>query len=276
MIKLFCSDFDNTLARRGRVPGANVEAIRRFVREGGHFAIVTGRVASNIRFKALKYNVPAHLVASNGALVLLDGEEPVYEEAISSETVLSIIEDCYRTGWYYMIFDRDRVYIPSERYKLITGTPLSRLVSHFAHMRVTPVDRHMEAYRSGAFKALKINIYPRKEDLEELRKDYLNRSGIYVTWSNSSKLEIMAAGVNKWQGIRELATRLSIKDDEIACIGDYNNDIPMLKAARLSFTVANGHDEVKAIVDRTVAEAARCGVAEALEHVRRFNEEGVN
>lgn len=77
-------------------------------------------------------------------------------------------------------------------------------------------------------------------------------------------LEIFPAGVTKWRGIAWLAEQHGIRPEEIVCIGDQINDVPMMREAGLPIAMGNAIDEVKAIAKHEVATNEASGVAEAI------------
>ncbi len=271
MIKLLCSDFDNTLARRGRVPRINVEEIPKLRANGIEFAIVTGRVASNIISKAEKYKIDAHIVGTNGSIVLEKGDHLLFEHPIDRSIIGDIVQECHDNGWYYFIFDRDDVYIPEEKFGIVTKTPLAHIASFFAKTKVFGTNHRLEQFDAYGAKAHKINIYPKKQEVMDVREEYLKNEELYVTWSNNNKLEIMAADVNKWNGILHLAEKLGIEKHEIATIGDYNNDIPMIVNSEMGFAVGNAHEEIKEIADHVVRNVEDGAVAEAIDFIINHN-----
>lgn len=64
---------------------------------------------------------------------------------------------------------------------------------------------------------------------------------------------------------RAKSQHLSIRADEIACIGDGENDIPMFKNAGIRFAMGNASPALKACADRIVASNDDDGVAEAIQ-----------
>lgn len=271
MIKLLCSDFDNTLAVHGKVADRNVEKIKELQENGVEFAMVTGRVASNISGKAKEYGIKAHLIGTNGSIVYQNGTDLTYENPIELNVLLDIIDECYEKKWWFWLFDRDVVYIPKEKFRIVTMTPLKHLVSKFVRTTIVPTDRTLQAFIENGAKAHKINIYP-GDQIDSARAAYLANELLYVTWSNEKKLEVMSAGVNKWTGIQHLAENLGIKENEIATIGDYNNDVPMIQAAELGFAIGNAHEEIKAIADQIVGNAKDGGVGDAVDFILDYNE----
>lgn len=80
-------------------------------------------------------------------------------------------------------------------------------------------------------------------------------------------VEIFAADVNKWRGIKWLATQYGIPDHEIAAVGDEVNDLPMLKHAGLGVAMGNAISPAKAVADRITLNHDAHGVAYALRQM---------
>lgn len=72
---------------------------------------------------------------------------------------------------------------------------------------------------------------------------------IYYINSEPGCIDIMAAGVTKWKGVKMLAGMLDILPEDIIAAGNYYNDIDMLRNAAAGIAVANSLDDVKAEAD---------------------------
>ncbi len=62
-------------------------------------------------------------------------------------------------------------------------------------------------------------------------------------------LEITMESLNKFKGLTTLAEMYGVTMDEVVCIGDSENDIPMLAGAGLGLAVGNAAQSVKAVAD---------------------------
>jgi phosphoglycolate phosphatase (TIGR01487 family) len=80
-------------------------------------------------------------------------------------------------------------------------------------------------------------------------------------------IHIKNPDVNKGNALRKLASIMKISTAEIAAVGDGLNDIEMLKAAGVSFAVANSNELVKNASAHVTSEPYGRGVAEAVEKV---------
>lgn len=85
--------------------------------------------------------------------------------------------------------------------------------------------------------------------------------------SEAEYLEFLSAKANKGEGLREIARRKGIERHEIAAIGDYSNDVPMLEYAGVSAAVSNASDDCKAVADRIVESNEEGGVASFVDSI---------
>ncbi|GAB2541347.1 HAD family hydrolase [Brachybacterium huguangmaarense] len=79
--------------------------------------------------------------------------------------------------------------------------------------------------------------------------------------------EIGPVGVTKARALAAWCDRLGIAAADVWAFGDMPNDIPMLTWAGTGIAVANAHDDVLAIADRTCGSNRKDGVAGALEEM---------
>lgn len=77
-------------------------------------------------------------------------------------------------------------------------------------------------------------------------------------------VEIFAAGVDKWRGVRWLADQRGVAPEHVACIGDEINDLAMIQHAGLGIAMANAIPQVAVIADRTTLSCTDHGVAHAI------------
>jgi 3-deoxy-D-manno-octulosonate 8-phosphate phosphatase (KDO 8-P phosphatase) len=71
---------------------------------------------------------------------------------------------------------------------------------------------------------------------------------------------------DKLAALRELLARLNLTADSVACMGDDNADLPIMKIARLAISVADAHADAKACAHFvTMATGGRGAVREACD-----------
>lgn len=91
-------------------------------------------------------------------------------------------------------------------------------------------------------------------------------SGLDVAFlRNRDRLMVLPTGITKASGLAMALRRLGIDRHSFAAIGDGENDLSMLRAARLSGAVANAIPSVRSAVDYAAHEPFERGVQEFLQ-----------
>lgn len=81
-------------------------------------------------------------------------------------------------------------------------------------------------------------------------------------------VEIFHRTASKGSGLAALAAQLGLRKEEVACIGDGENDHPMFRAAGLRFAMGNAVDSLKAAADVVLPSNREDGVAAAInDHI---------
>ena len=93
-----------------------------------------------------------------------------------------------------------------------------------------------------------------------------------VSYSSNRYMKFNALGVDKGQGLIDLANKLGIAIEETIAVGDNYNDMAMLKVAGLSVAANNAVDDVKAACDYTTNANNNEGVVAELIEKFIFNE----
>lgn len=103
------------------------------------------------------------------------------------------------------------------------------------------------------------------ESIAPLLTDII-KDEVSLSYSSSRYMELNQLGVDKGQGLRELAKMLNIPIEATIAVGDHYNDQAMLEAAGLSVAAANAIDDIKKICDYTTTANHNEGVvAEVIE-----------
>ena len=66
-----------------------------------------------------------------------------------------------------------------------------------------------------------------------------------VTFSNPVLLEVTAKGANKGTSVQRLAQHLGVQGENLYCVGNGLNDLPMLEVAAVPFAPADCYAELK-------------------------------
>jgi len=246
------SDIDNTLlAPDGTIAARNLEALERFTREGGLFALASGRGPTKQVFDLF-----ARLPMINAPCILLNGAL-LYE--IRTRTALRFrplppqlhdwLCDLHRAWPDWPI----SVCTAEERYQI--GPDVEDRVACAAVETLTmPWGKllfHVPAPR-------------RLEAMEWLSAQGL--SGIDVTACDEALVEIVPHGVSKGSALEEIIAEYGLARRKVAAAGDYDNDLAMLQTPGIrAFCPANAAEKIKAVCERTLCDVRGGVLADIVE-----------
>ena len=221
-----------------QVAPANLTALDYFTREGGIFTVATGRAHPTFAPHARCAPINAPVVLSNGsALYDFHEDRMVYETFLPQrvrEDLEQVARDIPEIGFEAYNHDDIYVYQPNE----VTHRHLTRAGATASEV---PIARMPLPWS-------KVILQQRNEILLETQRYMLDRWAEHyeVIFSNAVLLELTRKGSNKGGMVRYLAGLLGIADKNIYCVGDNQNDIPMLARSAIPFAPANCAPEVRA------------------------------
>lgn len=260
--KLICSDVDSTLVDDyKKLSPKNREAIRKAVlEEGMHFAIISGRIAPSVRRYMDEIGITG-VVPSLGGCLIEDWDGTIIEENVVDGRLAIKINDlikamdclCFayhHNDWYIDPGHPD--WVKSEADATDTIGVIEDLTGLFG--RINP--NKLLGVHSDTDKVKRLS--------DAILERYSNEVDCFL--SSPMYLEIVPKGVNKGTAVDALCRHYGIERSNVLAIGDYYNDIDMLKIVGVPVTVRNAPDDIKAVA-RYVTEndCNNSAVAEALE-----------
>ena len=272
--KLIACDLDETLLNDEHLVGAkNVAAIKRAREEYGvKFVPATGRGFMQIQpeLKELQlYDLEGEYVISfnGGALTENKNNRIIEFKGLEFSKMKEIFEAGLNFDVCIHVYTPDNLYVfnlsESERQR-IKNQKLEAVypeVNSVDFLKDTPIS-----------KILYQNVdVPYLMSLEEGLKP-ITDGHCAVSYSSNRYMEFNALGVDKGQGLIDLANKLGIAIEETIAVGDNYNDMAMLKVAGLSVAANNAVDEVKAAWDYTTNANNNEGVVAELIEKFIFNE----
>ena len=272
--KLIACDLDETLLNDEHLVGAkNVAAIKRAREEYGvKFVPATGRGFMQIQpeLKELQlYDLEGEYVISfnGGALTENKNNRIIEFKGLEFSKMKEIFEAGLNFDVCIHVYTPDNLYVfnlsESERQR-IKNQKLEAVypeVNSVDFLKDTPIS-----------KILYQNVdVPYLMSLEEGLKP-ITDGHCAVSYSSNRYMEFNALGVDKGQGLIDLANKLGIAIEETIAVGDNYNDMAMLKVAGLSVAANNAVVDVKAACDYTTNANNNEGVVAELIEKFIFNE----
>ena len=241
---LICTDLDGTLLGSDRkVSRENLEAIEYFKSRGGYFTFITGRMPSCVTdiYNTVNPNVPFGCINGGG---LYDFGEKRYVKTFElDKSVLALVEyvdkEFPTVGIQINTFDN--IYFSKESdgmrfFRDVTGMP--NLVRNYKN-----VD---EAFAKVMFSETDAELISR---LAEVLVRHPLAGGFSFARSEKFFFEILPKGISKATALTELCSYVGIPVSRSIALGDYGNDVEMLRAAGVGVAVKNATEDAKNAAD---------------------------
>lgn len=257
---LLVSDIDGTLYNKDiGISQRNIDAINRFIRKGGNFTLATGRSPESIKRIIEMVPISAPAILSNGSAIY-DYKNKMF----ITEHHLTI----KAKGYLKQILEA----FPHLGSEVLSGTTIFVVrMSEYIEEHVTreKVKYTMIDLDEAPDEIYKIFFATDIETLNKIRQFALDNKfeDVYMVQTEKLYIEMMPAGVSKALGLKELAEYLSIKHENTYAIGDFYNDIDMIKSAGVGVSVENAPEEVKKVAKLVVGHCNDGAVADIIEYI---------
>ena len=261
---LICTDLDGTLLKNDKtISEENREAIEYFKREGGYFTFITGRMPYTSRrlYDMVKPNAPIGCINGGG---IYDFEKEKYLWSITlpeeaRELVGAVYDGVPSAGIQlngleaiYFCRDNDAMYHFRKR----TGATFLQGDYRTVDVPVAKVVFGDEDEKNILRIAEILHSHPRSAEFDYIR-------------SERTLYEILPKGSSKGNLLPRLAEILGVDMAKTVAIGDYNNDVSMIRMAGVGIAVANATEEAKNAADRITVSNEEHAIAKVIEEIER-------
>lgn len=259
---LVASDIDGTLNNKKRkLPKRNLDAITDFVNKGGNFTLASSRNPQSMfrHYRNLPIKTPG--IVTNGAGIYdFAKKEYVHFSPISQKGVEEIIKlkKSYPT-LDAVIVSKDNLYISGLGLWSVFYVMIDRLTHTYSpNIDKVPKDNWGKVIINGPWwRVSKV----RKKLEAQHGKEYDLVKTSFVSF------EILPKGINKGTAVLKLAEILGVDKQNTGAIGDYYNDLKMLKAVGVSACCGQAPDKMKSIADYVACHCNEGAVADFLEYL---------
>ena len=269
MIKAFFIDLDGTLLEKDaegikQIPVHNRQALDRLIVNDIRVVIATGRQLDYILEINRQYGYDFDAIAYNGAMIYCDRKirtaqscdrNRLYDVAKSMEKESSLIP--FVVGEEPERYFRQLIKPKDKHFPNIHGLLWNPDIADIDIFDFLGNDDNPAPFKMNIVSADFPKIKEWRTILQEKFSDYL---AVYQT--DEHIIEITAKDANKGLGLRYVCDYYGYQADEIAAIGDAENDVYMLSLTSNNYAMKNGVPEVKALASKIVTT-----VAEAIDDV---------
>lgn len=270
---LLACDIDGTLIVNDYMPQANIEKIKYFVNEGGHFALATGRTAGAISHVTSKLDCISPSIVANGSMIYdIKNDKAIYELFVPKSDchiVKAVIDGCKtvgieaHSGKKVLVLQQSQETIDHENYENLNALPLA-----FDDALQYNWNKVIYLFANSEESVTTKNIISQFEH----QSQFVDTSAV-IDGRRRYYYEHVPKNVSKAATLEILCKKLNIKSGCCYAIGDYYNDLEMIKAANIGAALADSPDEVKAVADVVVGTVQNGAVADFIDYLteRKLN-----
>lgn len=261
MYKIIALDMDETLLQPNKtISKEDKEALQKAMNMGIHIVLATGRPVFGIKKYIDELGIPnnGYVVCFNGAEVkTIDGTKRIYTEKLTGADLVYLKTLAKNNNVFMHCIDDD-------------GSCFSECHSTYTDLECTlngitlnVVDYNTVAIDHVITKIMHVDEPSvLDESIKKLPKEVYEKYN--VVKSAPFFLEFLNPKADKWYGIEALANYLGVKNEEIMCFGDEENDFMMVKNAGMGIAMGNGIEKLKNVAKFVTVKNYENGVAYAL------------
>lgn len=254
---LLASDYDATLRGKTlKVLPRDIKALEYFQAQGGTFVLTTGRCWSAFVQQARELPLQSPTLLSNGASFChMDTGELIFNRNLPDrvrEDMAALAEEFPDVA--FETYHGEEVYC--QQPNAFTAWHMSLVKASYTECPLTEMPLPW----------LKVLLEGERDQLEEMRQTVVERWGEHYEciFSNEHLLELTAKNVHKGTGVHSAADWLGISPEHIYCVGDNDNDLPMLTMAKIGFAPAASAVAAKGLPEIRIVRDCESG---CVEHV---------
>jgi len=270
---LLACDIDGTLIVNDYIPQRNIEKIKYFVSEGGCFSLATGRTAGAISMITNMIDCISPSIVANGSMIYdIKNDRAIYELFVPKSDchiVKAVLDGCKTVG--IEAHSGKKVLVLRESQETID------------HEKYEDLDAILLDYNTASqYNWNKVIYLFATEEESHKTKEIISRFKHSSQFVDTSAMidgrrryyyEHVPKNVSKATTLKILCEKLNIQKGCCYAIGDYYNDLEMIKVADIGAALYDSPNEVKAAADTVVCDAQNGAVADFIDYLteRKLN-----
>lgn len=261
---LMVSDIDGTLNNTMRhTPKVNTEAIRDFVHnKGGHFTLASARNVQSL--KPHYDNLPdvrTPAIILNGAGIYdYEKNNMLWFNPLSSKSIGVISKAMKKFPYLEVgIFTQDMIYLVRPK----ISAPIMMALDSLKHRKV----RSVSEVPTGNWGKVIFYCMPwNKKKIRDFVAAECDESLAFID-TTSFSFDMVASDTNKGTAVLKLAELLGISEDKTCAIGNYYNDLDMLKAVKHSACCKQAPEDMHSLCEYTACHCNDGAVADFISYI---------
>lgn len=243
---LLISDLDGTLINsKQEISKENLEAVKYFIENGGIFSVATGRTTQNIRLHIKELPINGPCILYNGSAVYDFSEEKFFStEYLENHLIIDYIQYCiYKFDKLVVeVFTPEMMYIVTPEGNVDPYVLLEKQAFQRAAIK--------DILNMNWIKVMFSDTYENLMEAENLLETYGLADKIDSVFSHEHYFEILKKDISKGAALQVIKQMNEYKDRIIVAVGDFDNDLAMIKAADVGIAVENARESLKRVADK--------------------------
>ncbi len=267
-IKLVCMDLDGTLLNdKKEISEQNRRVIREAVSKNVKVVVSTGRFYTMASYFANQLELTTPVISSNGAFVKrFNDDEIISKTLLGYENAIAIYEILQHYKLNPFFNDHETIYYDEENTVMRFNKKINGSLEKMGKTQLQLVKDWHEVFTNQNDRLLKCLVVNNQDEQMNKAKEALKQlPDVEVVSSLSNSFEVMKKGVSKGRAVKIIAEQNDIKQEEIMCIGDGENDLSMIQYAGIGVAMENGLDILKENADYVTISNNDHGLAHAFE-----------
>ena len=270
---LFACDIDGTLMSSGKINPRNIEKIEFFMNEGGYFSLSTGRTVGAVGPVLDKIKRVSPSVVANGCMIYDYENKKALDELFLPENEYYIAKKVLDMGLNVGIEAHS-----GEKILTIKETQETR--DHQEYEWISGENVSFE--EASKYRWNKVVYFFDNEKELALVKAMIAKEKAVSAFSDTSAVisgrkrkyyEQFPAGVSKASELDKLKNILKIEKGCYFAMGDYYNDLEMIKNADISAVPEDTPDDIKAYADYIAGSCEDGAVADFIDYLTKIRKE---
>ena len=289
MIRFIATDLDGTLLTHDKkISQFNQAAIHKAQEKGVIIALASGRGEASLRNYAEQLDMHrygGYLICNNGQKIISLRDNGVIDNpCLNQDLVVRIFQFAKIHGLELIMEGDDGTSVFTPRHMTVMRFVYQRFsrfldsngkyglksrLNLFGITQERSINKitHAKEISTAYFKIGIAHSQQRLNKIIQLLNEEFNKE-LEVFRVNDTWIDLVAAGVSKALGVKQILDLHAIAVNESMAIGDSENDIDMLRFAGIGVAVANAMPSVLAMADEVTASNENDGVAAViLKHI---------
>lgn len=261
---LFVSDIDSTLNNKlMRLPKVNKLAVDKFVSDGGVFTLCSGRNLQSLSIHYKKLGIETPAIFLNGAGIYdFKSESFLDYNPITEDGEKIILDTLANTKGIQLT-----IYAPEIIYRATKKCLYGYLISKFDGLNCALCESVSDLPRGIWGKVTFFGTNRKIKELNKFFKNEKNKEIFDCCITSPVTLELSRKGINKGSAVKKLIEILGMNFEKTAAIGDYYNDVDMLKTVSHPACCGQAPDDIKSIVEYVACHCNKGAVADFINYI---------